>query len=145
MILCSSKIRLVLLGFVVALLVGKGLQPGISYGLDGVPPIADAGVSRYAAQDPVILDGTGSFDPDSSGPLSYQWQQMAGLSVVITDANTATPTISGFTQTSDIQECEFELVVSDGVLTSLPDTVKVIIVPDFGASTLQKDNPPFYP
>jgi hypothetical protein len=34
-------------------------------------------------------------------------------------------------------------VVSDGELTSLPDTVKVIIVPDFGDDTLRLQNPPF--
>ncbi len=123
------------------------------------PPIADAGSSRYAAQDPVVLDGTGSYDPDDSGILSYTWRQIAGPSVIIIDANTATPTIGGsmqpgigrnpvptiggFTQTDAIQECEFELEVSDGELTSLPDTVKVIIVPDFGADTLRQENPPF--
>jgi hypothetical protein len=106
-------------------------------------PIADAGLSRYAAYDPVILDGTGSYDPDSSGALTYAWRQIAGPSVVITDANTATPTVSGFTQTDVIQECEFELVVNDGELTSLPDTVKVIIVPDFGTSRLTQERPPF--
>jgi hypothetical protein len=39
-----------------------------------IPPIADAGLSRYAAYDPVVLDGTGSYDPDSSGPLTYAWR-----------------------------------------------------------------------
>jgi len=53
------------------------------------------------------------------------------------------PTVSGFTQTDAIQVCEFELVVSDGELTSMPDTVIVIIVPDFGADTLRQENPPF--
>ncbi|MHC4532656.1 MAG: right-handed parallel beta-helix repeat-containing protein [Planctomycetota bacterium] len=106
-------------------------------------PVADAGLSRYAAQDPVVLDGTGSYDPDNSGLLSYTWRQIAGPSVVISDANTATPTISGFIQTDEIQECEFELIVSNSELTSLPDTVKVIIVPEFGADTLRLRNPPF--
>jgi len=122
-------------------------------------PIADAGLSRYAAQDPIVLDGTGSYDPDDSGPLSYTWRQIAGPSVIMIDANTATPTIGGsmqpgigrdptptlggFTQTDVIQECEFELVVSDGELTSLPDTVKVIIVPDFGPNSFQQENPPY--
>jgi len=122
-------------------------------------PVADAGLSRYAALNPIGLDGTGSYDQDDSGPLSYTWRQIAGPSVVIIDANTATPTIggsiqpstgrgdlptiSGFTQTSEIQECKFELVVSDGELISLPDTVKVIIVPDYGADTLLQENPPF--
>jgi len=108
-------------------------------------PIADAGSSRYAGPDPIVLDGTGSFDPDNSGPLSYTWQQTAGPLVIIVDANTATSTVSGFVQTNEIQECEFELVVSDGELTSLPDIAKIIIVPDFGAVTLQQDNPPFDP
>jgi hypothetical protein len=108
-------------------------------------PVADAGLSRYAATDPVQLDSTNSYDPDKSGLLSYTWQQVSGPSVTITDANTATPTISDFVQTEEIQECEFELMVSDGESTSLPDIVKVIIVPDFGDSTFQLENPPFDP
>jgi hypothetical protein len=109
----------------------------------------------------VQLDGTGSYDPDNSGTLSYAWQQIDGSAVFIVDADTATPTIcgsmqpgigrnptptlGGFIQTDEIQECEFELVVSDGELTSLPDTVKVIIVPDFDSRRLQQENPPFDP
>jgi len=108
-------------------------------------PIADAGLARYAAEAPVVLDGTSSSAPAGYGPLTYEWRQISGPSVVITDSNTATPSISGFVQTNEIQECEFELVVSDGELISLPDMVKVIIVPDFGASTLQQENPPFDP
>jgi hypothetical protein len=115
----------------------------ISLDSEGVPPVADAGSSRYGGQDPIALDGTGSFDPDNFSLLSYTWGQISGPSVVITDANTANPMISGFVQTDEIQECEFALVVSDGELTSLPDTVKVIIVRDFGVSTLQLENPPF--
>ena len=152
------KIRLALVGFVIATLL---TQPAIGSDSEGVRPIADAGSSRYAAQDPVMLDGTGSYDPDNSCPLSYEWRQIGGPSVVIIDANTATPTIggsmqpssgrdptlniSGFTQTDEIQECEFELLVSDGKLTSLPDTVKVIIVPDFGAMELELKNDSFDP
>jgi hypothetical protein len=108
-------------------------------------PIAEAGLPRYAAIETVVLDGTSSYDPDESGILSYTWQQVSGPSIVISDANTATPIISGFVQTDEIQECVFELVVSDGELTSLPDTVKVIIVSDFGDSTLQLENPSFDP
>jgi hypothetical protein len=115
----------------------------ISLGSEGLPPIADAGSSRYAAQNPVVLDGTGSYNPDNPGQLSYTWHQISGPIVTINEANTATPAISGFIQTNEIQECEFELIVSDGELTSLPDTVKVIIVPDFGADTLWQVNSPF--
>jgi hypothetical protein len=107
------------------------------------PPIADAGLSRYAATDPVRLDGSASFDPDNSGSLSYAWRQISGPAVVLTGTDTAAPTISGFAQTNEIQECEFELLVSDGELTSLPDSVKIIIVPNFGPSTLRLENASF--
>ena len=63
-----------------------------------VRPIADAGLSRYAGPDPIVLDGTGSYDPDNSGPLTYTWRQISGPSVVIVDGNTATPTIAGSIQ-----------------------------------------------
>jgi len=128
------------------LLVSAALRPPTRcYGSGELRPIADAGLPRYAAADPVQLDGMGSYDPDNSGPLDYTWQQIDGPALVIADTNAAAPTISGFVQTREIQECKFELVVSDGELTSLHDTAKVIIVPYFGASTLQQDNPPFDP
>jgi predicted outer membrane repeat protein len=128
-----------------AMLIAIASSTAISLGSDGVLPIADAGSSRYAAQDTVVLDGTSSYDPGNSGPLSYTWHQISGPAVIISDADTAAPTISGFVQTDAIQTCEFELVVSDGELTSLSDTVKVIIVPDFGTNSMQLVNPPFNP
>ncbi len=107
------------------------------------PPVAEAGLPRYAAKDPVQLDGSGSYDPDESGPLSYSWTQVSGLPLVIAGADTPTPEISGFVQTQEIQECVFELIVHDGQSASLADTAKVVIVPDFGPSTLKLENGPF--
>jgi hypothetical protein len=148
----SILTRLVALSVLLVLWPVKGLA-------ENQTPVADAGLSRYAASDAVRLDGSASFDPDKSGPLSYTWRQISGPSVTITDANTATPTIWGpsqtdarghtvpgpFVQTDAIQECEFELVVSDGEMTSLADTVKVVIVPTFGASTMRLENASFDP
>jgi len=128
-----------------ALLITIVIPVTINLGYEGILPIADAGSSRYAAQDSIILDGTGSFDPDDSNKLTYSWRQISGPKVVITDANTPLPTISGFVQTDKIQECELELVVSNGELSSLPDTVKVIIVSDFGTTTLLLENESFQP
>ncbi|MHC4073466.1 MAG: PKD domain-containing protein, partial [Planctomycetota bacterium] len=108
-------------------------------------PTADAGSSRYAAVDPVILDGANSFDRDGYGELTYEWRQVAGQSLDIADASTATPTVSGFMQTSTIQRCVFELIVSDGDLLSRPDAVEIIIVPSFSGTTLVLENPPFDP
>jgi hypothetical protein len=136
------RIRLVLVEFAITTLL---TQPGIGSDSKAVLPIADAGSPQYVAQEPVLLDGTASYDPDDSGPLSYAWRQISGPSVIITDANVATPTISGFVQTDEIQECRFELIVNDGELASLPDTVKVIIVPDFGENLARHANPPFDP
>ncbi|MHC4625740.1 MAG: hypothetical protein ACYTDV_02055, partial [Planctomycetota bacterium] len=124
-------------------------------------PVADAGSARYAADDPVVLDGTRSYDPDNSGTLSYAWEQIDGPPVIIIDASTPTPTIAGsmaltpgrdpkpkpagFVQTDEIQECEFELVVTDGESASLPDSVKVVIVPDSGANELMLESDSFDP
>jgi hypothetical protein len=108
-------------------------------------PVADAGLPRYAAQDPVVLDGTGSYDPDNSGALGYKWRQISGPSVEIGEADTASPMISDFVQTDDIQTCEFELVVSDGELTSSPEMVKVVIVPDFSKNIMRLANDSFDP
>ncbi len=137
-----TKIRIVLVGFVAAVVLCGG-----SAKADNInqAPIADAGLPRYAATDPVVLDGTGSYDPDNSGPLSYKWRQIAGPSVEATDTDTATPTISGFTQTDEIQECEFELIVSNGEYDSLSDTVRVVVVPYFGESNLRLENKSFDP
>ena len=136
------KMWFVLIEFIIAALF---TQPVNGSDPEVVKPIANAGLPRYAAQNSVVLDGMGSYDPDDSGTLSYAWRQISGPAAVITDENTAAPTVSGFIQTDKIQECEFELVVSDGETTSLPDTVKVIIVPDFGKNLVRLRNPPFNP
>jgi hypothetical protein len=106
---------------VLALFVVVVSLAAISQASEEVPPVADAGLSRYAAQSPVVLDGTGSYDPDNSGTLGYTWRQISGPYVVIIDANSAAPTVAGsiqpnpgrdptpkpqgFTQTDEIQEC----------------------------------------
>ena len=127
---------------VVCIFVLTGYR-GMGIASGNEPPVAEAGLSRYAAKNPIKLDGCGSYDPDRSGPLSYAWTQVSGPTVVITEADTATPTISGFVQTTDVQYCGFELVVSDGEIAAPPDTVEVIIVPDFGPNTLVLENASF--
>jgi len=108
-------------------------------------PVADAGSSRYVASGNVMLDGTRSYDPDGYGTLTYQWRRVSGPAVTITGANTSKPVVSGFTPGSVIQQCVFELVVSDGDLVSSPSQVTVTIVPNFGGNALILTNPPFNP
>ena len=92
-------------------------------------PIADAGLRGYTDGANRMLDGRGSYDPDNSGSLSYQWTQISGPAVTITGVDTAEPVISGFVQTANMQTCSFELVVNDGADDSLASSVDVIIIP----------------
>ncbi len=110
------------------------------------PPVADAGPDRYMGAQAIVLDGTASYDPDSSDTLSYTWTQVSGPAVTMTGADTATPTVQG-TQTSAIQIVLLQLVVRDGEPAYSPaDTVTVRIVPASTASmTLRLENPPFDP
>lgn len=116
---------------VVGLLLVAAFVTGNQKASANVAPVAEAGSLRYAAEEPIYLDGTGSYDPDASGPLQYTWTQVSGPTVTVSAGDTAMPMIEGFTQTDEIQECEFQLVVSDGTATSEPDAVKVVIVPQF--------------
>ena len=51
-------------------------QPGNS------PPVADAGPDQHRPEDqPVYLDGSGSYDPDGT-IVSYRWQQTGGPAVI---------------------------------------------------------------
>jgi azurin len=109
-------------------------------------PVADAGLPFYTEGNDVVLDGTKSFDPDNSGELLYYWQQVSGPAVVITDSNTATPTIKSFVQTDSLQLCEFQLVVYDGQSESVPDIAKVWIMPISNGTVMHLENDgPFDP
>ena len=108
-------------------------------------PVANAGPDRYAATQ-VVLNGRDSYDPEGFGEFIYQWRQISGPTTVqITGAQSAEPLVSGFVQTSSIQQYEFELVVSDGQLESMPDCVKVYIVPSYGINYIVSKNGDFNP
>jgi hypothetical protein len=111
----------------------------------GRVPIARAGLPAYATTDPVTLDGSASVDPDASGPLGYAWRQVSGPTLVVAGADTARPTIGGFTRTSLPQRCRFELVVYDGQYGSFPAYAEVTIIPAVAGTTLRQENPPFDP
>jgi hypothetical protein len=93
----------------------------------------------------VTLDGTGSYDPDGYGALSYQWRQVSGTKVTMSGTNTATPVVSGFHASSSIQKYTFELSVSDGVSNSAPSQVVVTVVPNYVTNALILYNATFDP
>lgn len=88
-------------------------------------PLADAGADRNVTTGTaVILDGRASRDPDGDA-LSYVWTltaKPAGSSAALTGADTAQPGL-----TADVEGTyRAELVVSDGRLTSAPDSVTIV-------------------
>lgn len=77
------------------------------------PPIAFAGnddslVASPLFTDSIILDGTGSTDPDRD-ILTFSWIQLTGIAGTFTDANTSNPTFTP----SEIGTAIFQLTVTD--------------------------------
>lgn len=86
------------------------------------PPVASAGADRAGAVGaPVVLDGTGSTDPDGDA-LTYAWSQVSGPAVTLSTPNAATarftPTVAG--------SYVLRLVVSDGAVSD-DDTVVITV------------------
>ncbi|MHC4624936.1 MAG: right-handed parallel beta-helix repeat-containing protein [Planctomycetota bacterium] len=92
-----------------------------------LPPVADAGPDQSMISIPslITLDASGSFDLNGDS-FTYSWQQLAGPQVDISDANGVSPT---FTPTQ-FAGYVFELVVNDGFIDSVPDTVSIVIGSD---------------
>lgn len=95
--------------------------------LPGSRPVADAGTNQtLAAGDPGALDGTASEDPDG-GALSFEWTQISGVIIPLSDAHAAQPTFTAPNVTHDVTT-NWQLVVTDpDARVSAPSTVKVVI------------------
>lgn len=91
---------------------------------DNSVPTADAGTDSTAkVGDTVTLNGSASFDPEGES-LSYAWSQTDGPeSVALEGAATA---LASF-ETLVPGLYTFQLIVSDGSLSSAPDTVNINI------------------
>jgi hypothetical protein len=89
------------------------------------PPTANAGLDQTVNENTLVtLNGTGSHDPDLD-TLNFTWTQTAGLSVVLTGANTASPTFTAPLVGAGGNTLTFRLVVSDGPLSSVANTVDI--------------------
>lgn len=94
-------------------------------------PIASAGPSvslGACADDPMPLDGTGSYDPEDD-ELSYSWSLYAAPSAsTVTDADFDDPTLPSPHFDWDVPGTyTFQLQVNDGELDSAPDLVSITI------------------
>ena len=116
----------------------------VTFYLGALPPIANAGATRYFGRTQIQLDGSASSVPNTNTPLTYSWRQISGPSPTSFSAtNVAKPFLNGFKQTTNVQVAVFELTVSAGGVTSAPSTVNVIIVPAWGNNAISQLNPPF--
>jgi|GEM_PF-1526118 len=81
------------------------------------PPIANAGADKTVDEGTLVtLDGSASYDPDGD-PITYQWEQIQGPSVTLSDPNSPTPSFTApFVDV--ITTLKFRLTVSDGSLSS---------------------------
>lgn len=88
-------------------------------------PTADAGEDQTVeAGSMVVLDGSGSADPDGDA-LEYAWSQIEGPETVVLEG--ADSALAGFTAGAT-GTYRFQLVVRDGKVESAPDTVSVTVV-----------------
>lgn len=95
-------------------------------------PLADAGMgSRVLERRGHTLDASASSDADPQDTLAYRWRQTGGPAVTLFGAATRTATFTAPSVAATTQ-LDFELIVSDGEVDSIADTVRVQIdvVPD---------------
>jgi hypothetical protein len=95
-----------------------------------LPPVANAGVSQTVNENAkVTLDGRASYSPTGGVVVGYQWTQLAGgVPVILTGANTGTPTLTTPIVSSDTV-LAFSLRVMDnhGAISTNPAVVYVMV------------------
>jgi hypothetical protein len=94
------------------------------------PPVADAGGDRTVEEgESVVLDGTGSRDPDGD-PLTWLWTQEDGLSVELSDSAVSEPTFQAPNVDSNGTTLVFLLVVEDEEGLSDQDRCLITVLGD---------------
>jgi hypothetical protein len=92
-----------------------------------LPPTADAGDNQSVFEDDrVILDGSGSVDPDD-GIKRYGWQQTGGTAVALSDTAAVRPVFTAPEVANDPISLTFRLTVEDYAGALDTDTVTVIV------------------
>ncbi|SPD71778.1 hypothetical protein PITCH_A1020023 [uncultured Desulfobacterium sp.] len=92
-----------------------------------ITPIADAGPDQTLKEgDSVILDGSGSSDPDND-TITYLWEQVSGPQVSLSSSSAVKPTFSSGDVGPDGASYTFQLTVTDSGGLKATDTCIVNI------------------
>ncbi|MHC4645264.1 MAG: right-handed parallel beta-helix repeat-containing protein, partial [Planctomycetota bacterium] len=103
---------------------GSWVDIGADEYVDYVKPVANSGPDQYLDEIQIVtLDGSESFFHDPNGTKIFQWTQIAGPPVTLSDPCAAQPTFMPVLEA----EYSFELVVGDGLNFSSPDTVLIVV------------------
>ena len=95
--------------------------------IENDPPVADAGPDQVVTTGQVvILDGTGSYDPDGD-TLTYQWGLTSGPAVALSSDTSASPTFTAPSVGSSGATLVFTLQVGDGKGGAASDTVQIFV------------------
>lgn len=96
----------------------------VTVAINNIAPFADAGPDRTCVSGPaIILDGSGSCDPNNDG-LLYEWKQTSGTAVYLQNAATATASFNSANITGLLN---FQLTVTDTAGNSDTDTIYLTI------------------
>ena len=92
-------------------------------------PAANAGADQTANEgQKVTLSGSGTLSPDRPGQtLRYTWSQTAGPTVTLSSSTAQNPAFDAPVQLARNTTLTFSLVVNDGLVYSLADTVDVAV------------------
>ena len=99
-------------------------------------PVADAGADlKVDPETPVVLDGSGSSDPDDD-TLTFAWSRASGVAVTLAGTDTAAPSFTASWQPGDLV---FRLTVTDPDGLAASDEVTVTVrdlAPGFGPAAV---------
>ena len=117
-------------GFIVLYDFGNTSGGGNPGGGDNVAPSADAGSDQTVTQNTtVVLNGTGSSDSDGV-VVSYEWIQVSGKKISISNANTSTATFQApRTRRGKDSTLIFALTVTDNDGASNTDEITITVTP----------------